>query len=235
MRLLMRLLGRGVICGLAVLVMPSGASAATSSFSGSCQFSGPIKPTPPITLVPTPGAHFSYTGTGSCTGMLAGASVSGAPISVTFSNVSTLFDTCELGPDVRLSGVAEIGSGRQRARFAITIDMARAVLVGPFALSASGGGQAAGVAQFQPGNESTAPQDCASGGVGSASLTASFQTLSPLVGTADPEGVVAPGQKTNKPHKRPHRHRHRPQRDGLGSGHRAVSCRARAHCPHREH
>lgn len=152
---------------LMAAVLPASATAAKpASFAGSCQFSGPITPMPPITLLPGPGAHFSYRGTGTCSG--------GVPITVTFRNVATLFDTCELGPDLNLRGVASIGSGR----YAITIDLLRLAVAGPFTLTTRHDGRALGIAEFS----TAAPQDCLIGGVATAVLSASFQTLSPLVG-----------------------------------------------------
>src|SRR5437763_10965235 len=79
-----------------LLAIPTAAPAKTVTFSGACEFAGPIAPTPPITVVPQTGAHFSYRGSGTCKGTIAG------PITVTFTDVSTVFDTCELGPDLDL-------------------------------------------------------------------------------------------------------------------------------------
>jgi hypothetical protein len=137
---------------------------------------------PPITVVPKPGAHFSYAGSGGCRGTLGGHAVDSAPIAVTFTNVSTLFDTCELGPDFGLRGVAVIGSGQGRGRFGITVNLARLAVAGPFLLTTADGGKALGVAQFQPQNQAAAPEQCLSGGIATATLQASFHTLSPLVG-----------------------------------------------------
>ena len=80
---------------------------AAPGFSGSCHFSGPISPVPPITILPRPGAHFSYHGTGTCN--------TGQAITVTFTNVATLFDTCELGPDFNLHGAMTIGTRKSPA------------------------------------------------------------------------------------------------------------------------
>jgi hypothetical protein len=184
------------------LLVPPAAPSKTVAFSGSCSFAGPIEPMPPITAVPKPGAHFSYSGIGSCTGSLPG------PIHVTFTNVATVFDTCEFGPDFGLRGTATIGSGAQRALFKITINLSRLALAGPFSLTTGGGGQAAGVAQFQPPNQSAAPKQCASSGIGSATLSASFHTVSPLVGSPDPTAPVAPHHKARRP--RPDRQRPAP-------------------------
>jgi len=133
-------------------------------FSGSCQFSGSITPMPPITLVPGPGAHFSYVGHGTCTG--------GLPITVRFTSVATLFDTCELGPDFDLHGRMRIGRRRSR----ITISLARLAVAGPFVLSDAAGGEGLGVAQFA----TSSPLLCLSSGIATATLSASFQTISPL-------------------------------------------------------
>lgn len=143
---------------------PATAHANTKGFSGSCQFSGPISPMPPITLLPALGAHFSYSGSGTCTG--------GLPITVSFTNVATLFDTCELGPDLGLHGLATIGSQRLH----ITVNLARLAIAGPFVLSTRHHGLALGLAQFATAN----PTDCITPGVGAATLSANFQTVRPL-------------------------------------------------------
>src|SRR5438128_2246307 len=109
---------------IAVLALASSAAAAGSSFNGNCQFSGPIQPMPPITILPKPNPHFSYHGTATCSGTLNGAAVTSVPASVDLNNVSTLFDTCELGPDVGLHGTLSIGS----AQFPIVINMIRVAL-----------------------------------------------------------------------------------------------------------
>jgi hypothetical protein len=95
------------------------------------------------------------------------------------TNVSTVFDTCELGPDFNLNGTLTIGADT----FPVTINLARAALAGPFVLTTSGNGLAAGVATFTPPNSTTALQDCAGSGISSATLVANFTTLSPLVGS----------------------------------------------------
>jgi hypothetical protein len=174
------------------LVLPAAAAAArhapvrvtAARFSGSCHFSGPISPSPPITLVPVAGPHFSDTGTGACTGSLDGGRRRTSALSVSFRHVATLFDTCELGPDVDLPGTMTLRLGRTRASFAITVDLVRLALAGPFLLTTPGGGRGAGVAQFIPANAATAVQLCATTGIKTATLSASFSTLSPLVGTA---------------------------------------------------
>jgi hypothetical protein len=170
----------------AEVVMPS-------SFTGSCQVSGPIAPMPPITVVPVPGPHFSYSGTGTCTGTLDGDPATAAPLSLTFANVSTLFDTCELGPDFNLPGALTIGPSGKRARFAITVNLARLAVAGPFLLTTEGRGLAYGVAQFSPSNNSTAAQQCATTGIAAATLSASFTTASPLVGERDQPPQPPPG------------------------------------------
>ena len=164
--------------GLLVLLVPAPADARTRTFSGSCSFSGPIQPTPPIGLVPMPGSHFSYAGSGTCDGALDGRAVAAAPLTVAFTDVATLFDTCELGPDVELHGLMSL----RRDRFDITIDLARLAVTGPFALRTPHGGLAAGTATFAPADASAAPMQCATTGIGQATLSASFQTLAPLVG-----------------------------------------------------
>lgn len=170
-----------------VAATPAAAEVAMPTyFSGSCQFNGPIKPQPPITVVPVPGPHFSYNGTGTCTGTLDGKQVSATPLTLTFTNVATLFDTCELGPDFDLHGDLTIGPARQRDLFKVTVDLARLAVAGPFAVTTTGNGLAVGVAQFNPADASTAPQQCATTGVGDASLAASFNTLSALIGSREP-------------------------------------------------
>lgn len=119
---------------------------------------------PPITLVPESGARFSYQGAGTCTG--------GAPITVAFNDVGTVFDTCELGPDFGLHGTMAIGS----QPFDITVNLPRLAVAGPFTLTTSDGGLASGVASFS----TPSPTDCISSGVASATLSGSFQTLTPL-------------------------------------------------------
>jgi hypothetical protein len=136
----------------------------SSGFSGSCQFSGPISPGRPITLLPVLGAHFSYSGSGSCSG--------GVPITVSFTNATTLFDTCELGPDFGLHGLARIGTVKHH----ITVNLARVALAGPFVLTTSHHGLAFGAAQFS----TASPTDCLTPGVSTASLSANFQTVRPL-------------------------------------------------------
>jgi hypothetical protein len=171
-----------------LLAAPSAAGAAGhgQSFSGKCQFSGPIEPNPPITAVPKPGAHFSYQGTGACSGTFDGVSSGAAPTTVTFTNVATAFDTCELGPDFNLPGTMLIRNDAVTAEFAIKINLARLALAGPFALTTPGGGDALGVAQFAPADAAQAPQQCAGAGIATATLSASFTTVSPLVGTLAP-------------------------------------------------
>jgi hypothetical protein len=158
---------RRLILGAAVagaLTAPAAAHATTQGFSGSCQFSGPITPGRPITLIPVLGAHFSYSGSGTCSG--------GVPISVSFPNGSTLFDTCELGPDFGLHGLATIGTKKHH----ITVNLARVAVAGPFVLTTRHHGLALGVAQFATAN----PTDCLTPGVSAATLSANFQTVRPL-------------------------------------------------------
>jgi hypothetical protein len=156
---------------------------APAAFTGSCQFAGPITPKPGITVVPLPGPHFDYSGTGTCNGTLDAAPVTAAPLTVTFTNVAALFDTCELGPDFDLHGVAAIGPPGGRALFEIAVNLARLALVGPFALTTTGNGLAVGTAQFNPADPASAPQQCATTGISAASLSASVNTLAPLIGT----------------------------------------------------
>ncbi len=165
------------------------ASAAPASFSGSCQFAGPISPGRAITLVPVLGSHFSYRGSGACSGTLDGAAVQSAAITVRFTDVSTLFDTCELGPDFDLRGTATIGTGAVRDTYVVVVNLPRLALFGPFVLSTGGGGLAAGLAQFAPPDASTAIQQCVAPGLSTASLSASFNTLAPLIGTRRSPGA----------------------------------------------
>jgi hypothetical protein len=124
---------------------------------------------PPITIVPRPGPHFDYSGTGVC-----GAQ----PATLSFVNVSTLFDTCELGPDLPLAGTMTIGSDR----YTVTVDLLRVALAGPFLITTRGGGLGVGVATFTPaGNQLAAIEACAGAGIANASLSANFTTVEPLV------------------------------------------------------
>jgi hypothetical protein len=162
----------GLLAVLALLALPAGAPAQPATFSGSCTISGPISPQPPITLIPRLGARFSFAGIGTC---------AGAPASLTFTNVTTLFDTCEIGPDFGLPGTLGIGP----ARYAITVNLARLALVGPLLVTTAGGGAAVGLAQFSPaGDPVTALRSCAGSGIAAATLSATFQTLAPFAGTA---------------------------------------------------
>jgi hypothetical protein len=190
----------GVTAAMLVVLGAAAASAAgpTGAFSGQCQFSGPITPMPPITVIPHPGSHFSYLGRGKCTGSLAGRAVSAAPLTIRFQNVSTLFDTCELGPDVRLHGTSTIGSGRRLVRFAITIDMVRAAVAGPFSLTSSLGGRALGVAEFTPASPVGSVQQCGGTGISTATLSGSFRTAQALVGAAERRSAGA--RRSNRHH-----------------------------------
>jgi hypothetical protein len=168
-----------LVAVVALAAFTPAASGHASSFSGSCKLTGPITPLPPITIVPRPGPHFDYLGAGACHGKLDGAAVTAAPAALAFDHASTLFDTCELGPDFPLRGSMTIGGDR----FAVTIDLLRAALAGPFAISTAGGGLGVGVASFNPGSPIVALSECVKGGVATASLAANFSTLRPLIGT----------------------------------------------------
>lgn len=230
------LTGRCAVAAIAAIgtmgLASGGASAAVSSFSGSCTFTGPITPVPGITILPHPGAYFSYAGTGTCNGTLDGSAVTAAPLTVTFTNVKTFFDTCEIGPDFNLRGTATIGDGDARDAFAITISLLRLAVGGPFVLSA-GGGSAFGVATFTPPNTATAVTACASTGVSIATLGGNFSTVSALNGTSDPAAAggsasgtapAATAEKVSGAHRRRHaraRHRHhRRHRHGHHRHHR---------------
>lgn len=170
MKLAVRIPSAIVAVAAACAAFAGPASGAGVTFSGSCQFSGTITPEPPITVVPRPGPHFDYAGSGVC---------AGTPATLTFAQASTAFDTCELGPDFPLHGVLAIGT----AQFAVTVDLARIALVGPLLVTTDGGGLAAGAASFDPGDQTTAIENCLGAGVATASLSANFSTLSPLVGS----------------------------------------------------
>jgi hypothetical protein len=174
-----------------VVAWPAAADATPGTFSGSCQFSGPIVPSPPITVVPKSGSRFSYAGTGTCTGTLDGTAVTAAPDTVTFTNDSTLFDTCEFGPDVGLAGQLVIGAAADRAQFAVTINLARLALAGPFELATTGGGAGIGTATFTPPSSTGAVTQCAATGIGTATLGGNFTTTAQLVGAADPATAAA--------------------------------------------
>jgi len=107
-----------VIVAVAATFAVFAGAASASSFSGSCKFSGPITPEPPITLVPRPAPQFEYSGSGVCGGR-----------------------------------------------------------------PGSGGGLGVGFASFNPGNQTTALEHCLTTGIAAASLSASFSTLRPLLGT----------------------------------------------------
>src|ERR1700694_6031061 len=107
----------GAAVAACLLGPPSAAAAAPSAFEGHCNLAGPIMPTPPITVVPVPNPHFSFQGTGACDGKLGGDPVSAAPATIAFKDVTTSFDTCELGPDLGLHGILVIGAGRRATRF----------------------------------------------------------------------------------------------------------------------
>jgi hypothetical protein len=180
------------------LLVPAAAAAAhpqAGTFAGNCSLSGPIQPVPAITLLPQAGSHFSFRGTGTCDGTIDGAAVAAAPVTLTFDDVATIFDTCELGPDFELAGPMTIGSGRRSARFDVTLDLARVAIAGPFTLRSAGGGLAAGTAQFAPADPAAAPQQCATGGVADASLSASFRTLAPLQGRRAARPARAPSSR----------------------------------------
>jgi hypothetical protein len=194
---------------------PAPAAAPAQTLAGSCSFTGPITPNPPITVIPKPGAHFSYAGTGTCDGTFDGAAVSAAPITVTFTNVATAFDTCELGPDFNLPGTLGVTVGSTSARFPITINLARLALFGPFTLTTPGGGRAAGTAQFEPANALQAVIQCGASGIATATLAGRFTTSAALVGAlvpAHPAGPVHLPHPAHPAHPARHRtrgHRHR--------------------------
>ena len=183
-----------ILTALAVVVVCPAASAQTPpTLSGSCSFSGPISPNPPITVVPKPGAHFSYAGKGTCNGSFDGQAVNGVPITLTFTNVETAFDTCELGPDFNLHGTLAVASRGTTADFPVTISLLRLALFGPFTLTTPGGGRATGTAQFSPANAAGAILQCGSTGVATATLSGSFKTSAPLVGV-----VVTPPRRHHR-------------------------------------
>ncbi len=179
------------IAGTAAGVTPAGANPTPGTFSGSCNFSGPIKPDPPITVIPKSGSKFSYAGTGTCTGTLDGAAVTTAPDSVTFMNVSTAFDTCEFGPDFNLAGQLTIVTASTEVNFAVVISLARLAVAGPFSVTTTGGGEGLGTATFTPPSTAGALQQCAGSGISTATLAGSFNTTAPLVGTVDTAATMA--------------------------------------------
>jgi hypothetical protein len=205
-------LGIAFPAGIAILGAASASAATTQArtLAGSCSFSGPITPKPPITIVPKPGEHFDYAGTGSCDGTFAGGSVQKLPITVTVTNVETAFDTCELGPDFNLHGILAVEQGAVTTDFPITINLARLALFGPLTLTTPGGGSAFGTAQFEPANAVQAIQQCVSTGVATATLAGSFQTTAPLVGSVVTPPPKARPQRTRA--HRAHRQKHRRKR-----------------------
>jgi hypothetical protein len=148
------------------------------SFSGSCEISGPISPNPGITVVPRPGSRFSFHGSGSCVGLLDKRTRERTlSARIDFVDVTTLFDTCELGPDFDLHGVLTIAPPHGRpARIRITLNLARLAVVGPFQIRGAGGGVARGIAQFSPDDAQAAITQCAGadGGITMAKLSASL-------------------------------------------------------------
>jgi hypothetical protein len=64
----------------------------------------------------------------------------------------------------------------------VIVNLARIALVGPFSLTTEHGGNALGLAQFAPPDNSTAVQRCLGSGIAHPSLSVRFSTLSPLVG-----------------------------------------------------
>jgi hypothetical protein len=185
----------------------AGSGAQPQTLSGACTFSGPITPTPPITVVPKPGSHFSYAGTGSCQGTFDGAALAATPITLTFTNVSTAFDTCEFGPDYNLGGTLAITVGTTTAHFAVTIDLTRLALAGPFTVTTAGGGRGSGTATFTPaGSTATAITQCVGTGIAHATLAGSFTTTAALQGTLIPAPPAA-GTKKHKKHTKSKKHR----------------------------
>ena len=167
-----------------LLALPAHASAAPATFEGRCQVSGPIAPERPITLIPVIPARFSYAGAGTCTGKLNGAQVNAAPFRLRFRNVTTLFDTCELGPDINLPGTALIGGENTVGEFNVVVHLVRVALIGPFLVTTKDGGLGLGLAQFVPENAAAAIAQCLGPGLTRASLNASFNTLTPLHGVS---------------------------------------------------
>jgi hypothetical protein len=165
---------------VAALAFAAPASARTSTFSGKCDIAGPIAPHPPITVVPKPGPHFDYAGTGTCTGTRNGAAGT-LPAKVRIRNGSTLFDTCELGPDFNLHADLILGPRHHRSHYAVTVQLARVAVIGPLTVTTDGGGRAFGTGRF---STTDSPALCASTGVVHAALEVSFTTSSPFVGIA---------------------------------------------------
>ena len=195
--------------GLAAPAAPAPAATQARTLSGSCSFSGPITPKPPITVVPKPGAHFSYAGTGTCAGTFDGTAASKLPITLTFTNVETAFDTCELGPDFDLHGILAVEDGTTTTDFPITINLARLALFGPFTLTTPGGGDALGTAEFEPSNAVQALQQCATTGVATATLAGRFTTSAPLIGAVVSPPPKAHARKHAKKHPRKRTSQHR--------------------------
>jgi hypothetical protein len=182
---------RSLLC-LALALLGSacftgGASAATPlSFDGSCEIAGPIEPEQPINVLPRPGARFSFTGKGSCSGTLSGTARNRLRARVEVVGAETLFDTCELGPDFGVRTMLRIRRARKRwVRFPLTLEMPRVLTVGVFLLHGPEGGRAFGQAELVPPDAAAAIRDCGdlAGGITTATLEASFRTVSPLVGT----------------------------------------------------
>src|SRR3954454_8679959 len=177
---------------VAILAVPAGAAPrhhpATDphTFSGSCDIAGPISPMPGITVVPKQGARFSFHGSGKCVGLLdARRRERTMDAAIDFIDVTTLFDTCELGPDFNLHGVLTISPPRgPAAQIPIVLNLARLAVIGPFVVKGESGGQGSGTARFAPDDMQAAVTQCggADGGVTAATLSASFTTSSALTG-----------------------------------------------------
>ena len=175
---------RALLLLLAVGLLAAPASAAGSrSFDGACEIAGPIEPAAPINVIPRFDARFSYHGKGSCGGVLNGRPRDDLRSRLDVDGARTLFDSCELGPDLGIPVTLSIRRARKRwVRFELTLQMIRVATIGPFVLEGAEGGRARGLAQLVPADLNAALAACGDpqGGITEAGLEASFETLATL-------------------------------------------------------
>ena len=165
---------------------PASSGAAVATFAGSCEIKGPIEPAKPINIIPSLGARFSVHGRGTCSGTIDGKPRNALRARLDVNDAETLFDTCELGPDVGVPLTLSIRRARKSwARFPLTLEMLRVATIGPFIVHGPGGGRASGLARLVPPDLNTALVECGdlAGGLTDATLEASFTTSADLVGS----------------------------------------------------
>lgn len=183
----MRRAGVALILALLGSTLPAASAlgATPGTFEGACEIAGPIEPEEPINVVPRPGARFSFYGKGACTGELNGRARDGLRARLDVHSAQTLFDSCELGPDLGIPVKLAIRRARGRwVKFPLTLQMFRVTTIGPFILQGAGGGSAHGLAQLVPPDFQQALVACGDpqGGITVADLRAAFETAAPLAG-----------------------------------------------------